>query len=59
MYVTLFSLSLPFFGEMLTSVLRALVKNPIKESFYRKREKKKGEKPLLVPTFSGDFHFSP
>ena len=26
--------------EMLTSVLRALVKNPIKESFYGKRKKK-------------------
>ena len=26
---------------MLTSALRALVKNPVKESFYRKRKKKK------------------
>ena len=25
---------------MLTSALRALVKNPVKESFYRKRKKK-------------------
>ena len=29
-----------FIREMLTSALRALVKNPVKESFYRKRKKK-------------------
>jgi len=29
-----------FLWEMLTSALRALVKNPVKESFYGKRKKK-------------------
>jgi len=28
------------YREMLTSALRALVKNPVKESFYGKRKKK-------------------
>ena len=28
--------------EMLTSALRTLVKNPVKESFYGKRKKNKG-----------------
>ena len=33
------------YREMLTNVLRILVKNPFKESFYRKR--KRGKKKLI------------
>ena len=48
----------------LTSALRALINNLFEESFdtiFMRNEKavKIGKKPLLVHTFSGDFHFSP
>ena len=44
-------------GKMLTNVLRVLVKNSFKESFYGK--KKNGIKPIFVPTFSRDSYFGP